>query len=173
MAHIESRSRVRIRRRAPQRKRGDNAMPAGPATIVFTGGGSVNSRALQIAGITDDTPDPPGGRIQRDVDGAGRGAMAGPRPGRPNRSRRWLNVEPRCSTGESVPTRSRSWLTASPRTRPPQCWRLPGRVRLRHAQRGGQLRRPGSVARLRRRTGYARVPGAFPCARRPRRPGGP
>lgn len=47
-------------------------MPAGPATIVFTGGGSVNSRALQIAGITDDTPDPPGGRIQRDVDGAGR-----------------------------------------------------------------------------------------------------
>ncbi|BBX35019.1 metal-dependent glycoprotease [Mycolicibacterium mageritense DSM 44476 = CIP 104973] len=38
-------------------------------------GAWVNSRALQIAGITDDTPDPPGGRIERDADGAATGML--------------------------------------------------------------------------------------------------
>nr|WP_280834460.1 amidohydrolase [Mycolicibacterium frederiksbergense] len=38
-------------------------------------GAWVNSLALQIAGITDDTPDPPGGRIERDTDGAATGML--------------------------------------------------------------------------------------------------
>jgi hypothetical protein len=35
----------------------------------------VNSRALEIAGITRDTPDPPGGRIERDAAGEPTGAL--------------------------------------------------------------------------------------------------
>jgi predicted amidohydrolase YtcJ len=38
-------------------------------------GAWVNSLALQIAGITDDTPDPPGGRIERDADGVATGML--------------------------------------------------------------------------------------------------
>jgi predicted amidohydrolase YtcJ len=38
-------------------------------------GAWVNSLALQIAGITDDTPDPPGGRIERDSDGVATGML--------------------------------------------------------------------------------------------------
>ena len=35
----------------------------------------VNSRALRLAGITDETPDPPGGRIQRDANGRATGIL--------------------------------------------------------------------------------------------------
>lgn len=35
----------------------------------------VNSRALQLAGITDTTPDPPGGRINRDENGSATGVL--------------------------------------------------------------------------------------------------
>jgi predicted amidohydrolase YtcJ len=38
-------------------------------------GAWVNSRALEIAGITRDTPDPPDGRIERDPDGAPTGTL--------------------------------------------------------------------------------------------------
>ncbi|MGH8967107.1 MAG: amidohydrolase, partial [Actinomycetes bacterium] len=38
-------------------------------------GAWVNTRALEIAGITDDTPDPPGGRIERDTDGIATGML--------------------------------------------------------------------------------------------------
>lgn len=38
-------------------------------------GAWVNSLALQIAGITDDTSDPPGGRIERDADGVATGML--------------------------------------------------------------------------------------------------
>ncbi|MGW4098951.1 amidohydrolase [Mycobacterium sp. NPDC004974] len=38
-------------------------------------GAWVNSLALRIAGITDDTPDPPGGRIERDADGVATGML--------------------------------------------------------------------------------------------------
>ncbi|MEV0671096.1 amidohydrolase [Mycobacterium sp. NPDC050441] len=38
-------------------------------------GAWVNTRALEIAGITDDTPDPPGGRIERDADGIATGML--------------------------------------------------------------------------------------------------
>jgi predicted amidohydrolase YtcJ len=36
----------------------------------------VNSRALEIAGISDDAPDPPGGRFGRDVDGRVNGVLS-------------------------------------------------------------------------------------------------
>jgi predicted amidohydrolase YtcJ len=38
-------------------------------------GAWVNSLALQIAGITDETPDPPGGRIERDAGGVATGML--------------------------------------------------------------------------------------------------
>ncbi len=116
----------------------------------------------------------PACRARRNPDGAGRGGtMVGARPGRRTdrgdgrASNRVAARATPCQHGQDHGRRYRR----EPDRR--HAGALPGRVRLRHAQRGGQLRRPGSVARLCRRTGCARFPGAFPCARRPRRPGGP
>ncbi len=46
----------------------DEIAPDRPVILKSTGGHSIwlNSKALELAGITDDTPDPPNGRIDRD-----------------------------------------------------------------------------------------------------------
>lgn len=57
--------------RMPTRHDLDPASPSHPVWIVQQGGhyGSANSRALEIAGITADTPNPEGGVIGRDANG--------------------------------------------------------------------------------------------------------
>ncbi|GAA1790536.1 amidohydrolase [Actinomadura chokoriensis] len=58
-------------RRLPTREELDRACPDRPVLILRCGHeGAANSAALAIAGLTDGTPDPPGGRLGRD--GAGR-----------------------------------------------------------------------------------------------------
>lgn len=53
------------------------ATPAHPVVLTHASGhlAFVNARALALAGITRDTPDPPGGVIVRDADGAPTGAL--------------------------------------------------------------------------------------------------
>ena len=52
----------------PERRPLDEAAPENPVALAHTSGHAtwVNSRALALAGIGVDTPDPPGGRIDRD-----------------------------------------------------------------------------------------------------------
>lgn len=54
----------------PDRRLLDAVVPDRPVFLLSTDGHSawVNSKALEVAGITKDTPDPPGGRIDRDPD---------------------------------------------------------------------------------------------------------
>ena len=55
----------------------DAVSPDNPVILNRIGGHSawVNSLALELAGITDETPDPPGGRIVRDAEGRATGMM--------------------------------------------------------------------------------------------------
>lgn len=55
----------------------DHVAPQQPAFLTHKSGHAawVNSRALQLAGITADTPDPPGGRLQRDTQGRPTGIL--------------------------------------------------------------------------------------------------
>lgn len=55
----------------------DSVVPDRPAYLPNRDhhGAWVNSLALRVAGITDDTPDPPGGRIERDADGVATGML--------------------------------------------------------------------------------------------------
>ena len=55
----------------------DGAAPENPVFISKETGHLyvVNSRALELAGITRDTPDPPGGQIERDEDGEATGLL--------------------------------------------------------------------------------------------------
>ncbi len=64
-------------KRPPHRLELDNATGSRPAFIDERGGHSrvANSAALRAAGITASTPDPPGGRIGRDPDGAPNGLL--------------------------------------------------------------------------------------------------
>lgn len=64
-------------RRWPTRAELDAVCPDRPAILSRKDGHSiwVNSRALELAGITSDTPDPPGGAIQRDRDGEPTGIL--------------------------------------------------------------------------------------------------
>ena len=61
----------------PRREDLDRVVSDRPAVFSSTDGHSswVNSRALAIAGVTRDTPDPPGGRIERDETGAPSGTL--------------------------------------------------------------------------------------------------
>ena len=61
----------------PSRTALDEAVPDRPAVFEAADGHSlwVNSRALALAGITRDTPDPPNGRIERDRSGAPSGTL--------------------------------------------------------------------------------------------------
>ncbi len=61
----------------PQRTDLDRVCPEHPAFLVRKDGHSawVNSRALELAGIDDQTPDPPGGQIQRDERGQATGIL--------------------------------------------------------------------------------------------------
>jgi predicted amidohydrolase YtcJ len=56
----------------------DAAVPLQPAIIRHRGGHTavLNSRGLEVAGIRDDTPDPPGGRYGRDANGELTGFVA-------------------------------------------------------------------------------------------------
>ncbi len=56
----------------------DGASPAHPVLVVHRGGhtGYVNTRAFAAAGITSGTPDPPGGRFERDPGGTLTGRVA-------------------------------------------------------------------------------------------------
>ena len=55
----------------------DRVVPDRPALITNTDGHGAwaNSKALEIAGITRDTPDPPDGRIERMSDGSPQGTL--------------------------------------------------------------------------------------------------
>jgi len=61
----------------PRREDLDTAVPDRPAFLPNRDGHSswVNTRALELAGIDRDTPDPSGGRIERDPDGTPTGAL--------------------------------------------------------------------------------------------------
>jgi predicted amidohydrolase YtcJ len=61
----------------PRREDLDSILPARPAFFPNRDGHSawVNGRALELAGITRDTPDPPDGRIERDPDGSPTGTL--------------------------------------------------------------------------------------------------
>ncbi len=61
----------------PRREDLDRAVPDRPAYFVNRDGHGawVNSRALAIAGMDRDTPDPPDGRIERDPDGTPSGTL--------------------------------------------------------------------------------------------------
>lgn len=61
----------------PDKKLLDAVAPDRPVAFMSVGGHSIwlNSRALQVAGITKDTPDPPNGRIDRDAKGEPVGAL--------------------------------------------------------------------------------------------------
>ncbi len=61
----------------PRREDLDRAVPDRPAFFINRDGHGAwaNSRALAIAGIGRDTPDPPDGRIERDPDGSPTGAL--------------------------------------------------------------------------------------------------
>ncbi len=63
--------------RSPTRWDLDAACPDAPVCItrVCEHIRCVNSRALELAGVTRDTPDPPGGRIVRDADGEPTGVL--------------------------------------------------------------------------------------------------
>lgn len=63
--------------RKPLRQDLDAAAPNNPITFTRAGGHSavVNTLALQLADITDDTPDPAGGVIERDEDGVATGVI--------------------------------------------------------------------------------------------------
>ena len=56
----------------------DAAAPAHPVYVVHRGGHTayVNSMALRLAGVTDQTPDPQGGRYERDAGGKLTGRVA-------------------------------------------------------------------------------------------------
>lgn len=58
-------------RREPGKHDLDDIVPHNPAMMIRACGHSewVNSRAMEIAGITADAPDPPGGRFDRDASG--------------------------------------------------------------------------------------------------------
>ncbi len=61
----------------PRREELDSVLPDRPGYFPNRDGHSswVNSRALELAGITRDTPDPFGGRIERDPDGTPTGSL--------------------------------------------------------------------------------------------------
>ncbi|HKA13744.1 MAG TPA: amidohydrolase [Myxococcota bacterium] len=61
----------------PDRRSLDEAVPDRPAALSAADGHSlwVNSKALALAGITRATPDPPGGRIERDAAGEPSGTL--------------------------------------------------------------------------------------------------
>jgi predicted amidohydrolase YtcJ len=61
----------------PTRQSLDRAVPDRPVFVPNRDAHSawVNSRALELAGIDRDTPDPPGGRIEREPDGAPSGTL--------------------------------------------------------------------------------------------------
>lgn len=61
----------------PRREDLDRVVPDRPVFLPNRDGHSawVNSRALEIAGVTDDTPDPYDGRIERDPDGTASGSL--------------------------------------------------------------------------------------------------
>ena len=63
--------------RHPTRDDLDPVSPANPVLVVRACGhiGVANSRALELAGITPDTPDPPGGTIDRDEHGRPTGVL--------------------------------------------------------------------------------------------------
>lgn len=63
--------------RKPLRQDLDMAAPNNPVTFTRAGGHSavVSTLALELAGITNDTPDPEGGVIERDEDGVANGVI--------------------------------------------------------------------------------------------------
>lgn len=61
----------------PRREDLDGVVPDRPVFLINTDahGAWVNTRALRLAGVTDDTPDPVDGRIERDAAGAATGTL--------------------------------------------------------------------------------------------------
>ena len=104
----------------PHRRDLDAVCPANPAALASKDGHAVwiNSRAMEVAHITAQTPDPPGGRIRRDPSGEPTGILlenatdlvyhAGPSPFSGAGSRRM-------QTGTGCP--APSWRDRRPRLR--------------------------------------------------------
>ncbi|TDC47376.1 amidohydrolase [Actinomadura sp. KC345] len=66
-------------RRLPTRDELDRACPDRPVLILRCGHeGAANSAALALSGLTDGTPDPPGGRLGRDAEGRLTGVLVEP-----------------------------------------------------------------------------------------------
>jgi hypothetical protein len=67
----------------PRREALDRIVPDRPAVLENRDGHSVwaNTRALELAGITAETPDPDDGRIERDADGSPAGTRVSGKPG--------------------------------------------------------------------------------------------
>ncbi|MDQ7029155.1 MAG: amidohydrolase family protein [Ardenticatenia bacterium] len=88
--------------RPPTRASLDQAVPNRPVVLSRVDGHVVwvNSRALELAGVTDETPDPPGGHLERDTQGGLTGLLRETAP------RWWINT---ChhlpSTSASKPSR--------------------------------------------------------------------
>lgn len=65
--------------RYPTRQELDAACPDRPVYLPRVGHAAVaNTRALELAGISNETPDPPGGRIERGADGTPNGVLLEP-----------------------------------------------------------------------------------------------
>ena len=125
----------------------------------------VNSKALEIAGITADTPDPADGRIERNADGSPQGTLhegaADTRGGTPagavtrRRSTRGSSRASRtCTRSASRAGRTRSWTTRSDMGTTRRILPRPAEGDAHGSRRGrpvvGTLARPGADRRPRR-----------------------
>jgi hypothetical protein len=85
----------------PTREELDALVPDRPAFLVNRDGHGawVNSRALELAGLSGDTPDPVDGRMERRPDGGPAGTLHGarcPSSSRPSRSQSLSSTRKRC-----------------------------------------------------------------------------
>ena len=126
----------------PSREQLDSVVPDRPAYLTNRDGHGawVNSRAVQLAGLTAATPDPADGRIERRADGEPQGTLhegaallvAGscPGPRSPSSSAGCCWPSSTCTRWASPPGRTPSWAsTSATPTRSRSTWPPPGTAR--------------------------------------------